>query len=255
MAFGIIVVDKKGTINKKQLNSVDQLKDIYKKCCTSRNATAEEYPKLTTWEIIENNKKIYIDLYGKQNGRAGFENKYELPPPVDKLLLFNSFALVKYTIENDQKQLKNLTPELWKKYYDELMGGFEDLNGTDESEEDELENIPKKFKTKNGYLKDGFVVDNEDDEDDDDDADENSDDDEDEDDDDENRCKRSNSKNNTSNNDNDNDDEDEFETTTEESCFDENDDSDDENMEFEEDDDENDNELTYEDYSESDSEE
>ena len=37
----------------------------------------------------------------------------------------------------------------------------------DENEIDELENVPKEMKTKNGYLKDGFVVDSNSDEEDD----------------------------------------------------------------------------------------
>ena len=57
---------------------------------------------------------------------------------------------------------------LWNKIYEKLFGGFEDLAATakeDEEEEDELANIPKEKKTKNGYLKDGFVVDSSDEED------------------------------------------------------------------------------------------
>ena len=56
----------------------------------------------------------------------------------------------------------NLSLELWEKIYEKLFGGFEDLSATakeDEEEEDELDNIPNEFKTKQGYLKDGFVVD------------------------------------------------------------------------------------------------
>jgi len=56
----------------------------------------------------------------------------------------------------------NLSVELWEKIYEKLFGGFEDLATTafeDENEIDELENVPKEFKTKQGYLKDGFVVD------------------------------------------------------------------------------------------------
>ena len=50
----------------------------------------------------------------------------------------------------------------WNMIYEELFGGFENLDDTaeaDEAEEDELENIPQEYKTKTGYLKDGFVVD------------------------------------------------------------------------------------------------
>jgi hypothetical protein len=54
---------------------------------------------------------------------------------------------------------------LWNKIYEKLFGGFEDLAATaleDEAEVDELANVPKEKKTKQGYLKDGFVVDSSD---------------------------------------------------------------------------------------------
>lgn len=159
MPYGIVVVDKNGVATNKHLKSVEQLNEIHKKCSSSRSSS-EEYSKLTTWIISDEKKTVYIDLYGKTDGKAGFENKYDLPPPVDKVLLFNSFALVKYTKINGEMCLESLTTEAWKKYYEKLMGGFEEVNSEDENEEDELENIPQKFKTKNGYLKDGFVVEN-----------------------------------------------------------------------------------------------
>ena len=49
--------------------------------------------------------------------------------------------------------------------YEKLFGGFEDLTSTakeDENEIDELENIPSNLKTKSGYLKDGFIVEDDD---------------------------------------------------------------------------------------------
>ena len=59
----------------------------------------------------------------------------------------------------------DLSLTLWEKIYEKLFGGFEDLSATcveDENEEDELANVPKEKKTKDGYLKDGFVVDSSD---------------------------------------------------------------------------------------------
>jgi hypothetical protein len=71
--------------------------------------------------------------------------------------------------DSKNKSYINLTIELWKKIYDKLFGGFEDLTLTcaeDDDEEDELANVPKHKLTKNGgYLKDGFVVDSSDTED------------------------------------------------------------------------------------------
>jgi hypothetical protein len=61
----------------------------------------------------------------------------------------------------DKETAVNLTIELWKSIYEKLFGGFEDLSLTvaeDEHEIDELDAIPACKKTSNGYLKDGFVV-------------------------------------------------------------------------------------------------
>ena len=63
------------------------------------------------------------------------------------------------------KSYTDLSLPLWNKIYEKLFGGFEDLAATaaeDEAEEDELTNVPKEKKTKQGYLKDGFVVDSSD---------------------------------------------------------------------------------------------
>ena len=99
-----------------------------------------------------------VSLYAKTEGRHNNENKYEFPPPIDTKLFFGSCALVASL--NDE--YINLNDEMWSKMYNKLYGGFEDLSKTaeeDELEEDELEKVPDKYKTKTGYLKDGFIVD------------------------------------------------------------------------------------------------
>jgi hypothetical protein len=106
-------------------------------------------------------------MYGKLDGKANTENKYDFPPPVDTKLFFGACVLVGYKKEKEtdkgEKTLCNLSLALWNKMYEKLFGGFENLALTvveDEEEEDELAAIPASKKTKKGgYLKDGFVVD------------------------------------------------------------------------------------------------
>ena len=78
------------------------------------------------------------------------------------MLFFGDCVIVCSILNKEGNQtFTSLTIELWNIFYEKLFGGFENLNATveeDENEEDELENIPSKFKTKQGYLKDGFVV-------------------------------------------------------------------------------------------------
>ena len=60
---------------------------------------------------------------------------------------------------NAEGVLKDLTKGNWKEIYDVLYGGFEDLE--DDEEEEEEEEVDPKQLTKQGYLKDDFIVDDE----------------------------------------------------------------------------------------------
>lgn len=109
-----------------------------------------------------------IHLYGKIRGKANQENKYDFPPPVDNTLFFGNCLLVN---KNDQGQLLDLSVELWENIYEKLFGGFEDLTGDDSENEDEIDteeqrilNDPTTQFTKEGYVKDDFIVDDESDE-------------------------------------------------------------------------------------------
>ena len=100
---------------------------------------------------------------GQLVGFSNIENKYEFPPPVDNQMYFGTCLLVSYTLHNGIKKYTPLNIDIWNSIYEKLFGGFEDLSKTalsDEFEPDELANVPKHKLTKEGYLKDGFVVDN-----------------------------------------------------------------------------------------------
>ena len=74
-----------------------------------------------------------IHLYGYKTGKAGTENKHELPPPHDALLLFGEAVLVAVT----NGEPSRFNGDDYKKFYTAAMGGFDDLG--DEEEEDEEE--------------------------------------------------------------------------------------------------------------------
>ena len=157
--LSIIIVDKLGEL--KTLNVNDYKEDeLYKKCGFKK---ADDFLLQVEWPVKLDGNKYIVFMYGKLEGKAGMENKYDFPPPVDKQLYFGSCALVCFLKEDNNNVLTNLTIDLWKKIYEKLFGGFEDLTVTccdDDDEEDELKAVPKNMKTKKGgYLKDGFVVD------------------------------------------------------------------------------------------------
>ena len=161
--LNIIIVEKGG--NLKSLSIKDfKLEELYKKCGFKKS---EDFIKQVEWNAKYDGKKYFIEVYAKTDGRPNSENKYDFPPPIDDKLFFGSCAILSYLKNADgNKSYVDLSVPLWCKIYEKLFGGFEDLSVTalnDDEEEDELENVPKEKKTKQGgYLKDGFVVDSSD---------------------------------------------------------------------------------------------
>jgi hypothetical protein len=85
-----------------------------------------------------------IHLYAKRRGRAGTENKFEFPPPMDTKLLFGKCLLVNPAGE--------LTLDAWHAFYESIMQ-FEDIEDTESEPEEHVEG-----EFSHGYLKDDFVV-------------------------------------------------------------------------------------------------
>jgi hypothetical protein len=156
----IVLVEKTGEL--KPSKYVNEKDELYKKCKFKKD---EHFILRHSW--TNKNEQFpfkTVSLYARDSGKANTENKYDFPPPVDNILYFGCCALVAQSSNNEYV---DLSIELWNKFYEKLFGGFENLADTaqeDENEEDELENIPAEMKTKSGYLKDGFVVDDNDNE-------------------------------------------------------------------------------------------
>ena len=149
----ILIVDKTASI--KELNvKVYSEEELYKKA----GFKSEEGFKLaTSWDIKYKDKQYFISVYGKTNGRAGQENKYEFPPPIDNRLFFGNCILVNQLEGEEPTSLSKIE---WQGIYEQLYGGFEDIGSEDSEEEEEDNDLPR---TKNGYVKDGFVVDDDED--------------------------------------------------------------------------------------------
>ena len=160
--LSIIIVEKNGTLKSLAIKDF-KLEELFKKCGFKKG---EDFLKQVEWNAKYDGKKYFIEVYAKTDGRANSENKYDFPPPIDNKLFFGSCAILAYLKKDDSdKNYIDLSLPLWNKIYEKLFGGFEDLAATaaeDEAEEDELANVPKEKKTKQGYLKDGFVVDSSD---------------------------------------------------------------------------------------------
>jgi hypothetical protein len=163
--LGVIIIDKLSSLKTLTIKDYNE-EELYKKCGFKKSTGFELQVE---WPVKLDGQKYVVAMYGKLDGKANMENKYDFPPPIDKKLYFGSCVLVGM-IRNDtnNREYINLSIELWNKIYEKLFGGFEDLATTcvdDEEEEDELERVADSMKTKKGgYLKDGFVVDGSDNE-------------------------------------------------------------------------------------------
>lgn len=151
----VIIVEKNGDLKSLNIKKFD-ITELYKKCNFKK---ADNFECRTTWDAKNKFDFKYVELWGKNTGKANTENKYDFPPPVDSDLYFGSCILV---AKDENTDYIDITIEQWNEFYEKLFGGFEDLNASaleDANEEDELDNVPDELKTNTGYLKDDFVVD------------------------------------------------------------------------------------------------
>jgi len=165
----IVIIEKNGSMKQINIKSFAET-DLYKKAGFK---TQKFFDCQTIWNVELHKKRYSIHLYAKNQGRAGQENKYEFPPPVDNGLYFGSCVLV--FKPSDTPDIQDLTIGEWKNIYQHLYGGFEDLSNPGvtsvEDMKEEIDDLLQEAKlrhlkrtkphkiTKSGYLKDGFVVD------------------------------------------------------------------------------------------------
>jgi len=161
-ATTVIIVERNGELRASEINEYNQL-ELAKKC---KFKTSSDFEVRAEWAYSGSGSdvdKFVVELWAREHGTAGQENKYEFPPPVDTILFFGACALVAKDA-TPQHNVIPLTLEKWDKMYTFLFGGFDTLANCDDDdyddyEEDELDSVPSSNKTKDGYLKDGFVVD------------------------------------------------------------------------------------------------
>lgn len=163
----ILVIDRTGSV--KELSSKTYDEDaLYKKAGFK---TPNDFHMHHVFELNMGEVDYRIRLYGKIKGKAGQENKYDFPPPVDNVLFFGSCLLVN---TNEDGHAMNLSSAEWTQLYEKMFGGFEDVGDkdSDDDEDDDDEersqqpttNSSLGLLTKEGYVKDDFIVDDVDEE-------------------------------------------------------------------------------------------
>lgn len=153
----IILIEKSGEIKETTVKNYDEA-ELYKKCGFK---SAAGFEMAHAWTAEFNSVEYKLCVYGKTKGKAGSENKYEFPPPLDSTLFFGAcVAVLKTEVDN---VLVNMSESEFNDIMEFLFGGFEDLGSEDsddndvhKGEDESCSNIPK---TKQGYIKDDFIVD------------------------------------------------------------------------------------------------
>ena len=140
-----IIIKKNGDIQEKSLN----LNELYKSCSFKINKDFEKQHEYIVDEFT-------YEIYGKKNGKANTENKYEYPPPIDNVLYFGNMCILKKNKNKDNYE--KLDKKSWNEVYSKLYGGFEDLNSDETRSVDSVIYNDEEY-TEDGYYKDGFVVD------------------------------------------------------------------------------------------------
>jgi hypothetical protein len=155
----LILIEKTGKLKSIKMDGLD-IPDLCKKCGFK---SIEGFSHAHTWAVSFNEIEYKLCLYGKTEGRANSENKYEFPPPMDNTLFFGSCVVI--NMENDVAS--NMSVKEFEDIMEHLYGGFEDVDSEEETESEDDDDVSGLPKTKDGYVKDDFIVDSDEEDDDD----------------------------------------------------------------------------------------
>lgn len=150
----VLIVNKDGSIKEFKIKTYCE-ESLFKKVGLKSSV---DFKLQHTYQILLGDDTHSVSVFGKTSGKSNSINKYEFPPPIDKTLFYGSCILVKCCIVTNAKYDLNL--ELWNHMhmYSELFGGFHDIDISDEDDKSDVDTIDPILLSKEGYLKDDFVV-------------------------------------------------------------------------------------------------
>ena len=111
------------------------------KLSVDKNVTLEHiqkyFKKKTEPEFLGsyNCKSTTLFLFGYTKGKAGTENKHELPPPHDSTLVFGDIVLIASKDENSFTNPITFKIEDYEIFYSRAFGGFDDLDEDDDDDD------------------------------------------------------------------------------------------------------------------------
>ena len=142
-----VLIDRTGNCKDSNISDIG---NVYKRCGLR---SEKDFERRVTWK----SSTIYVSVFAKDDGKANTENKFDMPPPIDSELYFGCIAVVGFKPSNLEETLVDFDVDKWCKVYEKLMGGFEEL-GSEDSDDEDAEEIPAELLTKHGYMKDSFIA-------------------------------------------------------------------------------------------------
>jgi len=86
-------------------------------------------------------KELTLFVFGCTDGKAGTENKHELPPPHDTTLLFGDVLIVASKDKDSFSKPVTFKAEDYEAFYTRAFGGFDETEEDDEEEEEVAEEV------------------------------------------------------------------------------------------------------------------
>jgi DNA-directed RNA polymerase subunit M/transcription elongation factor TFIIS len=86
-------------------------------------------------------KKHTLHLIGYKEGKAGTENKHELPPPLDNQLFFGDIIVLNAKDDTSFAKPVSLSTEDYEVFYTQMFEGFEDLDENEAEDDEENEEL------------------------------------------------------------------------------------------------------------------
>ena len=84
-------------------------------------------------------KGSFLFLFGFTDGKAGTENKHELPPPLDSTLYFGDILVVASKDESDYSSPIPFKTDDYETFYTKMFGGFDEMEDSDDDLEAEAD--------------------------------------------------------------------------------------------------------------------
>ncbi len=122
----VVILDMLGRKKEGRIDDKTSLKKQMKNILKNKGTGIAQ--ELGSWTYNNNEVKIY----GWEDGKAGKENKHEIPPPYDTNLYFGDVLVV----HSSRNNLINFTKKTYDEFFKEMYGGFEDIGSTDSESED-----------------------------------------------------------------------------------------------------------------------